>query len=337
VYRRTVNSHLILVGVYVDDLIVTGSSKSLIVDFKRAMSTKFDMSDLGKLNYYLGIEVFQQEDSIVIKQEAYARKVLEETRMDDCNLTHVPIEPNLKLTKAEDETDVQPTEYRKVVGCLRYLLHTRPDMAFSVGMVSRYMQQPKTSHLAALKQILRYLKGTMSYGIKYTKGNNILTGYSDSSHNVDLDDGKSTTGHVFYHGNSPITWCSQKQGTVALSSCEAEYMAASAGACQAIWLRNMMSELVGKQVPKVTLKVDNTSAIALVKIPVFHNRSKHIRTRYHQIRECVEEGEIVVEHVAGNEQKADILTKGLARQKFKEMRQLLGVEDFPFPTQKLGG
>jgi hypothetical protein len=116
VYRKVINTHLILVGVYVDDLIVTGSSLNRMNEFKKAMSSKFDMSDLGKLTYYLGIEVFQEGGNITIKQEAYARKILEETNMNGCNLTHVPIEPGLKLSKSEDEDDVQPTEYRKVVG-----------------------------------------------------------------------------------------------------------------------------------------------------------------------------------------------------------------------------
>jgi hypothetical protein len=248
------------------------------------------------------------------------------------------MDPNLKLTKAEDEAEVKTTNYRKVVGCLRYMLQTRPDLAYSVGIVSRYMQEPRQSHSMAIKQILWHLKGTVSYGITYPrKADGVLCGYSDSSFNSDRNDGRSTTGHVFYYGLAPITWCSQKQNTVALSSCEAEYMAASSAACQAIWLRELVSEVTGRQPQKVVLNVDNTSAIALVKNPVFHNRSKHIKTRFHFIRECVENNEVTVEHISGNEQKADILTKALAKIKFKEMRDLLGVEELPYSTQKFRG
>ncbi|XP_076922596.1 secreted RxLR effector protein 161-like [Bidens hawaiensis] len=132
------------------------------------------------------------------------------------------------------------------------------------------MQAPKVSHANVIKQILRYVKATTGYGIKYCRDKGVLNGYSDSSHNIDEDDGRSTTGHVFYLGLSPITWCSQKQGTVVLSSCEAEYMAASAAACQAVWLRDLVSEVIGKELHKVVLRVDNTSAIALMKNPVFH-------------------------------------------------------------------
>ncbi|KAJ9546687.1 hypothetical protein OSB04_019230 [Centaurea solstitialis] len=248
-----------------------------------------------------------------------------EARMENCNATLCPMEPGLKLSKAENEPEVEATYYQKLVGCLRYLLHTRPDLTYSVGEVSRYMQSPRESHARAIKQILRYLKGTTSFGINYERGNDMnLVGYSDSSHNDDVDDGRSTTGHVFYLGTSPITWCSQKQATVALSSCEAEFMAATAAACQAIWLREILAELTGLEKQKVLIRVDNKSTIALSKNPVFHGRSKHIHTRYHFIRECVENEQVVVEHVSGDKQRADALTKALARIRFMEMRSLLG-------------
>ncbi|XP_076912527.1 secreted RxLR effector protein 161-like [Bidens hawaiensis] len=145
------------------------------------------------------------------------------------------------------------------------------------------MQSPKQSHATLIKQILRYIQGTLGFGISYTRGKYVLAGCSDSSHNIDQDDGKSTTGRVFYLGSSPITWCSQKQDTVTLSSCEAEYMAASAAACQAVWLRELISELFDKEIPAVVLRIDNTSAIALVKNPVFHGRTKHIKGMFFNV------------------------------------------------------
>lgn len=155
--------------------------------------------------------------------------------MEDCNATQCPLEPGLKLSKAENEPEVEATHYRRIVGCLRYLLHTRPDLSYSLGVVSRYMQNPRESHTHAIKQILRYLRGTILLGIKYEISDELkLLVYSDSSHNVDVDDGRSTTGHILFLGKSPITWCSQKQEMVALSSCEAEFMAATSAACQAV-------------------------------------------------------------------------------------------------------
>ncbi|KAJ9535118.1 hypothetical protein OSB04_un001804 [Centaurea solstitialis] len=328
VYRKNEGANLLILAIYVDDLFVTGTNLNMIKRFKSEMSMNFEMSDLGRLTYYLGIEVKQDESGITINQEAYARRILKEVGLEDCNPTHIPLEPGNKLTKAEDEPEIDPTQYRKVVGCLRYLLQTRPDMAYAVGVVSRYMQSARESHGGAIKHILRYLRGTTGYGIKYERmGQNQLIGYSDSSHNVDPDDGKSTTGHIFYYGSSPITWCSQKQDTVALSSCEAEFMAATATACQAIWLQDLLGEIMNKAQEKVVLRVDNKSAIELTKNPVFHGRSKHIHTRFHFIRNCVENKQVEVEYIPGEEQKADILTKPLARTKFKEMRSLIGIED----------
>ncbi|KAL1198911.1 Retrovirus-related Pol polyprotein from transposon TNT 1-94 [Cardamine amara subsp. amara] len=190
------------------------------------------------------------------------------------------------------------------------------------------MQSPRKSHGEIMKQILRYLKGTVAHGLKFGRGGSKeIIGYSDSSHNIDQDDGRSTTGHIFYFGSSPITWCSQKQNTVALSSCEAEFMAATEAARQAIWLQDLLSEITGWKTKQVPIKIDNKSAIALTKNLVFHGKSKHIHKRYHFIRECIERELVDVEHVPGTERKADILTKTLVRIKFAEMRNLIGVQD----------
>ena len=337
-YRKEEKKGLIIVCVYVDDLLVTGACLQSIMDFKQEMRSKFEMSDLGKLTYYLGIEVCQRKGSIVLSQDKYARKILEETSMKDCNLTHIPMDLNVRLSKSTQERSINETEYRRSIGCLRYLLHTRPDLSFSVGVLSRYMQDPKESHGAALKQVLRYLRGTTSLGLQFgVSKSQELIGFSDSSHNVDDDDGKSTTGHIFYLGGSPITWCSQKQEIVALSSCEAEFMAATEAAKQAIWLQELLGEVEGKACKKVVIKVDNKSAIALTKNPVFHGRSKHIHRRFHFIRECVENEQVEVEHVPGSEQKADILTKSLGRVKFAEMRKLIGVQNVKDEDFKLKG
>ncbi|XP_013665384.1 secreted RxLR effector protein 161-like [Brassica napus] len=189
------------------------------------------MSDLRLLTYYLGIEVCQEKGRITLSQERYAKKILCETGMGECNSVQTPMEFGLKLSRAEKEESIDAKDYRRKIGCLRYLLHTRPDLAFSVGLLSRYMHDPKHSHGAAMKQVLRYLKGTTKLGLVYKKGSMTeIRGYSDSSHNIDDDDGRSTTGHIFYLNDCPITWCSQKQETVALSSCEAEFMAATEAA-----------------------------------------------------------------------------------------------------------
>ena len=337
-FKRKTKGSRLLVAVYVDDLLITGSNIDDIQEFKKEMSAKFEMSDLGLLHCYLGIEVIQTRDGVILKQERYATKILEEGGMGECIHVHIPMDAGLKLSKAPQEETINEREFRRNIGCLRYLIHTRPDLAQCVGVLSRYMHDPRVSHGAALKQVLRYLKGTCSLGLYYKNdGGKELVGYRDSSYNVDQDDGKSTTGHIFYLNNSPVTWCSQKQEIVALSSCEAEFMAATETAKQAIWLQELLREITEDEIEKAVIFIDNKSAIALTKNPVFHGRSKHIHRRFHFIRECVEDGLVDVEHVAGNKQKADILTKPLGRIKFKEMRDLIGVQEVKNDNYKLKG
>jgi hypothetical protein len=325
-YRRGGCDNFLLIGVYVDDLIITGSDVEEIAKFKEQMHGMFRMSDLGLLSYYLGIEVEQRDGHITLSQASYALKVLEAAGMQDCNLCHTPMDTRLKIGKHNGGDAVDATKYRSVIGSLRYLVNTRPDLAFAVGFASRFMEAPGVHHWALVKQILRYLKGTIRYGCRYSAGSvPNLVGYSDSDHAGDVDDRKSTSGIVFFLGSSIITWGSQKQKVVAQSSCEAEYIAAATAATQAVWLSRVLGAVLGKEPDKMKLYVDNLSAIALCKNPVFHDRTKHIDTRYHYIRECVEKGMVDVLHVGTHDQLGDILTKALPRAKFVEMRQRLGI------------
>lgn len=328
VYTRRAAAKPLVVGVYVDDLLITGPVDDDIACFKQEMLEQFRMSDLGLLSYYLGIEVSQGSGGIFISQSAYAQKLLEKGGMADCNPCHVPMEPKLKLSKTSTAPLVDATSFRSIVGGLRYLVNSRPDLAFAVGYVSRFMAEPHEDHMAAVKHILRYVAGTRSHGLWYSRGQPgelELLGYIDSDIAGDLDDRKSTSGGLFFLTRSPITWLSQKQKVVALSSCEAEYVAASTAACQAVWLAGLLQEIMGTPVTPPVLKVDNKSAIALTKNPVHHDRSKHIQTRFHFIRECVEAGKINIEFASSADQLADILTKPLARVRFQELWRRIGV------------
>jgi len=329
VYTRGVGLSKVILGVYVDDLIVTGGDPAEIVDFKKQMTSEFDMSDLGLLSFYLGLEVEQKEDYITIRQSGYAKKILTQFGMSDCNHSKVPMDPGLKLDADKQGEKIDATEYRKIIGCLRYLLHSRPDLAYSVGICSRFMERPTVKHLLAVKQIMRYIKGTLNFGLVYTqeKKEEVLVGYTDSDVGGDLVGRRSTGGMAFYLNDSLVTWCSHKEKTVALSSCEAEFMAATEAAKQGIWLSNLLVELTRKKQKAVTLYVDNNSAIALMRNPVFHGKSKHIDIKYHFIRERVEAGQIKVERVNTLEQKADSLTKALTAVKLGVMIHLLGVRE----------
>ena len=329
VYRRGSGTSLLIVGVYVDNLVITGADTAEIISFKQQMTGMFCMSDLGMLSYYLGIEVRHERDRITLCQAAYAKKLLERARMDDCNPGNVPMEARLKLSRDSKEKPVDSTLYRSIIGGLRYLVHTRPDISFAVGYLSRFMEAPASDHYAAVKRLLKYIAGTIDYGCAYVRGKGTpeLTGYSDSDHAGDIDDRRSTMGVLFFLGGSPVSWQSQKQRVVAISSCEAEYMAATTAACQGIWLARLVGEMLNTNVKQPRLLVDNKSAISLAKNPVFHDRSKHIELRYHFIRECVEEGRIYIDYICTNDQLADTFTKPLGRIRFLELRGRIGMTE----------
>ena len=286
------NKDILIVCLYVDDLIFTGNDAKMIEEFKKVMTREFEMTDIGLMSYYLGIEVKQEKEGIFISQESYAKEVLKKFKMNECQPVSTPVECGTKLSKHEEGETVDPTYFKSLVGSLRYLTCTRPDILFGVGLISRYMETPTTTHLKAARRILRYVKGTIDYGLFYSVSNSFkLVGYSDSDWGGDLDDRKSTSGFVFYMGDVAFTWSSKKQPIVTLSTCEAEYVATTNCVCHAIWLKNLLKEL---NIPEDTVEicVDNKSAIALAKNPVFHDRSKHIDTRYHYLRECVENKEV---------------------------------------------
>lgn len=189
-----------------------------IIKFKEQMGEEFDMSDLGRLSYYLGLEVDQGDGYIELKQTAYAKKMLKKARMIDCNPVKYPMGHKLQLQKDERGEPGNPTEFKSIVGSLRYLVHTRPDTAYAVGVISRFMEWPTVLHLSATKCVLRYVKGTLNFGLVYKagRGNYLLSGFSDSDLTGNIDDSKSTDGMAFYFDDSVITWISQKQRCVVI-------------------------------------------------------------------------------------------------------------------------
>jgi hypothetical protein len=236
VYRRGNGGNVLLVGVYVDDLVITGTKVAEVAAFKEEMKATFQMSDLGPLSFYLGIEVHQDDSGITLRQTAYAKRVVELAGLTDCNPALTSMEERLKLSRDSRAEEVDATQYRRLVGSLRYLAHTRPDLAFSIGYVSRFMQRPTTEHQQAVKRIIRYVAGTLDHGLYYPRCPGVahFVGYSDSDHAGDIDTSKSTSGILFFLGKCLVSRQSVKQQVVALSSCEAEYITASTASTQAI-------------------------------------------------------------------------------------------------------
>jgi hypothetical protein len=320
---------ILIVSLYVDDLIFTGNNESMFAEFKRSMMLEFDMTDLGKMRYFLGIEVIQRADGIFISQKKYALEVLEKFGMNKCNPVLNPIVPGCRLSKDEDGVKVDSTIYKQIVGSLMYLTATRPDMMFVVSLISRYMSNPTELHMEAAKRILRYLKGTTDFGVFY-RGTRELNVYTDSDYAGDQEDRKSTSGYVFLFSSGAVSWSSKKQPTVTLSTTEAEFIAAAFCACQVVWLRRIF-ETLGKHQDKPTVvHCDSSSAIKLAKNPVMHGRSKHIDVRFHFLRELIKAGTVEMVHCNSQDQIADIMTKPLKLDAFVKLRSMLGVCQEPY-------
>ena len=324
--KKAKNGDLLIVSIYVDDMLVTGNDPRLISEFKKEMEDVFEMSDLGHMTYFLGMEISQSSYGIFISQKKYALDLLKKFNMESCKSVSTPLLQNEKLTKAEKSGEVDPSYYRSLVGSLLYLTASRPDLMFAASVLSRYMQTPSQVHLGTAKRVLRYIKGTYDLGIWYTSAENgKLQGFSDSDWAGCLDDMKSTTGYVFSMGSGVFSWVSRKQDVVAQSTAEAEYIATAAAANQAIWLRKVLADLSQIQHDATVIQVDNKSAIAMAKNPVQHGRTKHINVKFHAIRQAEKEGEVQLVHCNSDEQLADIMTKALAAGKFKALRSKLGV------------
>lgn len=262
------------------------------------MKENFAMTDLGKMRYFLGVEVTQDTKGIFIAQQKYAKEILSRFGMEQCNMVCNPIVPGNRLSKDDNGKRVDAANFKQMVGCLMYLLATRPDLAYVVCLIARYKEKPTEMHFAAAKRILRYLKGSLQYGILYKKGamSCELEGWSDSDYAGDLDDRKSTSGYVYKFGSGAISWSSKKQAIVTLSTTEAEFVAASSCACQGIWLRKILHHLYQTQRSCTKIYCDNSSSIKLSKNLVLHGRCKHVDVRYHFLRDLTKDGTIELMH-----------------------------------------
>ena len=290
---------------------------------------EFDMKDLGKLMYFLSIEVIQTADGIWLLQQKYVLDMLEKFGMTGCKPIATPIEQNAKLRSDFGEVLEDATLYRKVVGSLIYATLTRPNMCHDVGVLSQFMQVPRKPHMDAVRRVLQYAKGTLNYGLFYAYGSDVeVCGYTDADWTGSTYDRRSTSGYVFSLGSGAVSWSSKKQPTVALSSTEAEYRGRAMAACEIAWLRKLLQSLGCKVEKPVTLYCDNMSSIQLANNPVFHARTKHIEVHYHYVQEKVLAHEIDLVYVSTHEQVADIFTQSLGAEKMQRFRAMLGVLDF---------
>ena len=322
----------VLLSAYVDDLMLTGPEAPL-QDTKAKLAQSFDMTDLGEAHWLLGMEITRSERGIHLSQSLYIRNVLERFGMSDCKPEATPMQVGVHLTEAmapQDEAErveMAKIPYRNAVGSLMYaMVGTRPDIAAAVSAVSRFMSNPGPAHWTAVKRILRYLKGTADWALTLGCEPLQLTGYCDADWGGDHDQRKSTTGYAFSLGSGSIVWSSKRQPTVALSSTEAEYMAMSNAAREAVWLRSLLRELGYEQATStVLLHSDNQGSIKLAHNPVNHSRTKHIDVQHHFIRELVEQEVVQLQYCPSHVNVADVLTKALPREKHLQFARALGL------------
>jgi len=345
VYVRRTDGHVIFVALYVDDLLLVTDSLPSLAALKRDLSSRFEMADLGEVQYILGLQVTRDRlrRTLTLSQAEYVRRLLERYGMLNSRPTDTPIATGMRLSQDDCPTvpvmpapSMQGHSYAAVVGALMYaMLGTRPDLAFAVASLSRFTSNPGEPHMQTLKRVLRYLHGTVNHQLAYDgregdKGrpsntSGTLLGYCDADWAASMDDRRSVTGWVFLVAGGAISWQSQRQKSVALSTVEAEYMAAGNATKEAVWLRTLLNELGETQTNATTILTDNQGSIALAKNPEQHQRSKHIDIRYHFIRERIADGVVQLAYIPGSEMTADQLTKPLAKDAHNQCARRMGL------------
>ena len=259
------------------------------------------MTLLDNLSLYLGVQFFYQPWGILMSHAQYILKSLVDLGLEDCHSAHVPMNPGLVLTMDMSAPLIDPTYYRVVVGKLRHCTVSRYDVSFAVGIVSRFLISPQEPHLAAAIQIWRYLKTTVNFAIYYRQGESVEpSGYSNSDYAGDADERKSTAGYILGIGSAPTTWNSKKQGEVTRSSAEAEYRAAAEATKEALWLRNLLSELKISIPKPVSIGCDNQSCICMATNLVLHERTKHIEAQCYFIRDNIRKERINLTSTCGH-------------------------------------
>lgn len=334
-FTKVVDSTIIIVLLYVDDMLIFCKNTALIDSFKKTISSAFKMKDLGIAKFCLGIELQFSPGSVVLKQSQYIVDTLARFHMSDCRSVGTPLVPNTEQTAAADADEALDsalaTRFRAIVGSLMYLATcTRPDIAAAVGQLSRFMSKPTVAHLNAAKHCLRYLRGTTNVGIGYSNSGttNILTGACDANWASIAAGSRSTTGYYFAINNGPVSWKSRLQSLVALSTAEAEFQALMDATRECLYLRDLLAELGIKQLQPTRIDIDNQPAITIANNHATTPRVKHIALRINFVRQQLALRNIVLNYCPTADNTADIFTKSLPRPAhLKHMADLCVSED----------
>jgi Reverse transcriptase (RNA-dependent DNA polymerase) len=346
-FKRTVCEHSIwiyhrgeeriIIPVFIDDITIAARNKEAIQRVKDDLKAHFKLRDLGPTSFLLGVEIKRDRTTrtLTLSQRQYVLDILERFGLADCNSVTTPLDPSVRLSSAQSPTTPEDIEamrsvpYLQAVGALMYLaVATRPDIAYSVGVLARFSKNPGPLHWKAVKHLFRYLKGSLDYKLTYSglhPSSELFTTYTDADHAGNPDNGRSTSGYVVKMGNGAVSWSSRLQTIVALSTTEAEFVAATSAGQEILWLRNLFTEFGYNMDTPSTLYIDNQSALSVAKNPEHHGRMKHLDLRFYWLRDEVEQGRIKVAHLPTDLMPADILTKALGRVKVGEMVDMLGL------------
>ena len=310
-FKRSDNG-LCMVALYVDDLLIASSRPDEIQEVKEYLSECYEMKDMGLVKKFLGLNIEQGDSYITLSLEDYIEKKIEELRLTDLHNPYTPLQSKIDYCDGSSPRLDNITKYQSLIGTLLFAANTgRPDVAYAVSFLSRFLKDPREIHYKAAKRIMGYLLATKDYKLKYTKDeHNYFRIYTDASY-ADTPDAKSTYGYQVFYAGAPISWCSKRISCVVLSTTEAEYVAANESVRETVWLNEILEIM---DIPRDTHKlfVDNASALELLKFPVFHAKSKHIRVRFHFIRQHLDSSFLEAQHIRTDNQLADIMTKPLA-------------------------
>jgi transposase InsO family protein len=337
IYVQRTDEDTVYLLLYVDDLLLACRSLSKLTAVKEQLSSLFSMKDMGEAQYILGLQITRDRANrtLSLSQAQYIETVIQRFRMEDSHPESTPCVVGLDLRKAtspmtaEEQEKMKNVPYAPAVGAIMYaMLGTRPDIAYAVSVVSQFMHDPRPVHWKAVKRVLRYLKGTQHYKLTYgASESSHFHGYTDSNWGNDKGDRRSVCGYVFFLHGGAINWRARKQHSVALSSVEAEYVAACEAGRDAVHWRSFLSDLRSPLLLSgpTTIHCDNQGAIALSKNPEHHDRSKHIDITHHWIRQQVAEGVIHLDYLSTQTMIADVLTKPLTRDRHVELTKAMGV------------
>jgi len=319
--------------VYVDDIILSGNSMEIINKTKGTLHQTFRIKDLGKLKYFLGFEISRTKKGIHMCQRKYALDILNETGMTNNKPCQTPLMSDTKPLFATNNTSYNVDSYRRLIGKLLYLTNSRPNINYSVHLLSQFVQAPTTYHHQAAQHILRYIKADPGRGLFFPRDTSLqIKGFSDSDWATCPETRRSITGYCVFLGESLILWKSKKQSTVSRSSSKAEYRALTTTSCEIQWISYILHDLCIQLDPPPVLYCDNQAARHIAQNPSFHERTKHIDIDCHVIRECLQNNLFHLLPMSSSDQLADIFTKALHRTNFKLNVHKLGMLSIHHPV-----